>query len=406
MADTKPKPFKHNLSADRGSVDVRGLADLAQAHPEEFVGKVEDLVADGKIRGADLDLRALFKTFHKVRVKTTVPGVDGERSVVTTSAFPLLMGSVTVAELNRAYEAVPTIGQELVTDIQSNKKFAHVVKVNQLVPSELRTKEGDAFPLISAAETFSVIGHNRKGFQLAITAETLEENDMPGFLDMVVQGGQFASEVIEEQTLSRVCDQNGSAASPAPPYVWKPQNSVASLYSTSAVAGQTQVTRIINNGLSTSDNLEAARSALAAFKNPRGRRIAVPMSEAILLVPDALAGAALKLLGSELEPGTVNEINNWGPRGPYRPRFLSSPKLDDISTSAWYMGAFKRQFRRKWKLMLETVTVMADEMEFLRTREAFRMRAAWDVEVGAIDSVFVVQNLAASTAPSAATIEV
>jgi hypothetical protein len=101
-------------------------------------------------------------------------------------------------------------------------------------------------------------------------------------------------------------------------------------------------------------------------------------------------------------PGVENEVSNWGPRGKWRitpERVISSPKLDDLSASAWYYGAPKRQFVRKWKLRMEYVTLGANTEEYLKRRVAFQARIAWDVEVGARDYVYWVQSLAATTFP-------
>lgn len=387
-----------------GTMDMSALGEIAQRHPESFVRRFEDLVASEKFSLRSIpDLRAFFNAFRDVKVRAEMD-VFGKRAALDTSAFPLLMGNLMVAEINKAYEAVPTIGQDLVRELDSNKKFAHVVKLTSLVPSEIETKEGAEFPLVSAGEEFATIAHKRKGFQLAISQETLEENDIGSFIDLVDQGAEFAAEQIEKQTLSRVCDQNGSAASPAEPYAYHRNGSALQLYNSTANNPSTQApsgTRVTNNPLVSTVNLDAVRSVLAAMLNTRGERMAIPMSECILLVPDALAPTALKILGSESEPGVLNELNNWGTRGIYRPMLRTTPKLDDISTSAWYLGAFPRQFIRKWKIRLETVSVYADAMQFARTREAYRTRVAWDVEVGARDHVFVVQSLSGTTAPTA-----
>jgi hypothetical protein len=125
-------------------------------------------------------------------------------------------------------------------------------------------------------------------------------------------------------------------------------------------------------------------------------------SDVILLVPYTLSGVAAKILGSELVPGVVNEIANYGPRGPWAmpmTRMLTSNLLDDLSTSAWYLGAFKKQFIRKTKADLELVTLGQNTQAYLDSEVAFQARASEDVEVGATDYVYVVQNLSGSSAP-------
>jgi hypothetical protein len=81
-------------------------------------------------------------------------------------------------------------------------------------------------------------------------------------------------------------------------------------------------------------------------------------------------------------------------------RVLSSPKLDDLSTSAWYYGAFKKQFKRKWKMRFEYVTLGENTQAYLNSQIAFQARLAWDVEIGATDYIFVIQNLAVTTSPA------
>lgn len=404
---TQKKPFvRRDVGLQRaGALDMSSLRDLAMRHPETFVQRFEDLVAQKKFGIRSIpDLRTFFRTFLDVKVKTTVDVGDGIRAAVDTSAFPLLMGGLVVEEINDAYAAVPTIGQDLVREIDSNKKFTQVVKMTSLVEKQTDVAEGQEFPMISAGEQFASIGSKRKGFQLAISQETLEENDLGNFIDLINQGGEYAAELIEELTLSRVCDQNGSAAAPGPVYTYMPNGAGTALYTTTAGAQTPSGTRVTSNALAATSNLDAVRTVLAKMLNTRLKRVSIPMSECTLLVPDALAGTAQKLIGSEQEPGVVNELSVWGPRGQYRPRFRSTPKLDDISTTAWYLGAFERQFIRKWKIRLETVSVYADAMQYARTREAYRTRVAWDVEVGARDNIFVVQSLSGTTPPTASTI--
>ena len=395
-----------DLSLQRPTLDIAALRNLAMANPESFMARVDKLIGERKFGLRSVtDLRALFNAFVDIPVKTQVDMGTGKRAVVDTSAFPLLMGSLVVDAINKAYEDVPTVGEQLVQDIESNKKFAHIVKIVNNAANELKTKEGDEFPMISAGEQFAVIGHNRKGFQLAISQETLEENDVGSFLSLVDQGGQFASELIEEQTLARVFDQNGSAASPAEPYGYRPNGVATQLYTTSTTAfpQAPSGTRINSNPLASTANLTVARKVLANMRNTRGRRISIPMSKCLMVVPDALLESALKITRSDLEPGVFNEANNWGPQGFFRPGIVSSPKIDDITADSWLLGDPKQQFVRKWKIRLETVSVYSDPMTFARTREAYRTRVCWDVEVGARDHVFMVQNLAGTAAPAAST---
>ena len=406
MPDKSRKPrLVADVTIGGPRLDAESLRTLARNEPTAFAAKLQALV-DGGMRWSDVrDLKQLFRMLGDVQVECQVQ-VAGEQRAVMASAFPLLCGALTVAGINEAYDSVPTIGQDLVTDISDSKKSTSLAGVTSLDLGKDRVDEGVDFPEIGAGDEKYVIGSKRNGRRISITAEALEENDLPNIVERVNQLGEIVADFVEEQTLQRVTDLHGSATSPAEPYALhnptgtQLYNATANYPGARAPSG----TRINNNALVDETDLDNARLVLSAMENSRGKRVAIPMSRCTLLVPDALAGTALKLLGSEMTSGVENELNNWGPRGSYRPRFRSSPKLDDLSTTAWYLGWFERQFVRKWKLRMEYVSLAGDTESFLRSRIAFQARVAWDVEVGARDYIYVVQSLQASTAPTAANV--
>lgn len=401
MAKSKQQ-FMPTIRVGGTGIDMDGLRTLAQNEPEAFIAKAQGLIDSGKLRwGTVPNLQRLFNTLIDIEVPVRMDVMGQERSIMA-SAFPVLTGAMTVAGINDAYAAVPTIGQELVTELEDNKRITQVASITSEDTAIDRVDEGKDYPEIGAGEEKYEIRSKRNGRRLSITAEMIEENDVAGITQRINALGEIAGEFVEEQTLRRVCDIDGSGTSPAEPYVLRLNGSGAALYQT----GATTLTRlpstgnrITTNGLVDSTDLDNARARLAAMKNSRGKRIAIPMSQCTLLVPDALMGTASKVLNSEMEPGVENEINNWGPRGAYRPRLLSSPKMDDLSTTVWYLGAFQKQFVRKWKLRFEYVTLQMDMLSFLKNRLAFQARIGWDCEIGATDYVYVVQNLSAATAP-------
>lgn len=410
MADRKPnKPrFVSDRPAGGHPLDYGALGDLVRQHPEEFIRRVDAMVAAGELCFSDVpSLPALFRALALVPVQAPVeiPGL-GMRTI-TTSAFPLFVGSLAAQEINAAYEGVATVGQELVTERESNKKWIRVGAVMAEVPGARGVEEGHDFPLVGAHQGRFEIGSKRDGLMTRITQEMIEENDTDGVLEALQTLGRIPPELIEEQTLQRVFDINGSAATPAEPYTLRMNKVGTQLYNATANLPGTQApsgTRINNNDLVDSTDLDAARERLATMRNDWNKRLAIPLSECQLVVPDSRLSVALKIMGSELEPGIANEQSNWGPRGPFRPKLVSTPKIDDLmavtGAGTWLLGNCKKQFIRKWKIRLETVTVSGDLMEYARSRVAFVARVAWDVEVGARDYVWVVQCLPATTAPS------
>lgn len=392
-----------NFSAGGAVVDLPALRQLAQNYPREFVQRTQKVIDDEGLRWEDVrDLRAMFNAFCDVPVEVMIE-MHGQRRTIMSAAFPVLAGQLTTAGINDAYVGVPTIGDQLVTDFDSVKETATIVGLTAEVHSNLQRKEAEEYPLVGAGEERFDIGSNPKGLRMQITQEMIERNDRENVIQRVNFLGEIPAEEIEEQTLRRVCDIDGSGTSPAEPYVLHIGKTGTAIYRTNNNAPLTRLptsgSRITSNALADATDLENARARLAAMKNSRGKRISIPISQCVLLTPDALAPTAQTILNSQYTPGVVGEVNPWGPSGAYRPRLLSSPKLDDLSTTAWYLGAFQKQYRRKWSIRMEMVSMSGDLTNYVRSRIAFEARVGWDCEVGAVDYVYVVQNLEASTAP-------
>lgn len=387
-------------------LSIRALHDLASAEPEAFVRKIQEAAEGGKLKFSDLkDLRGLYSGLADVQVPVVMTDMSGTERAIKASAFPILTGTLAIAGIQDAYNAVPKIGDQLVTDFDDEKKVTTLVNLETLDKNQDEVKELEDFPEVGETEDYVEIRHKKNGRKLTISAEAIRENDAANIVARINKLGEIQGEWEEEQTLERVTDHYGSGATPAEPYAYRPAGSGAQLYNATADNPGTRApsgTRVNSNALVDETDLDAVRTVLAAMKNGRGKRIYNPWSEVICLVPDALIGTASKIFNSEHVPGVENEKSNWGPGGRWQipaGRLLSSPKLDDLSTSAWYMGNFKKQFKRKWKLRVEYVTLGQDTQAYLNSMVAAQFRIAWDMEVGSTDYVFVVQSLSGTTAP-------
>ncbi len=396
--------FRTSITFSPGP-DVLSMRLLAKNDPADFARKAQALTESGAIKLSDLrNLPGLYQALADVQVPINIE-IGGAVRAVMASAFPVLAGNTVVAAINDAYNAVETIGQNLVTDMEDNKKVTTVAAVHTLDNNIEEVKETDDFPEIGATEETVEIRHKRNGRKVTFSQEMIDENDIANIVTRVNAVGEIAAEWTEEQTLKRATDYDGSAASPGEPYAYRPDGTGTALFSASANTPGTRApsgTQIQNNAFTDETDLDAARTRLAAMKNARGKRITVPRSRVGILCPDAVVSNVLKVLQSEYVPGVENEVSQWGPRGKWNipiERVWSSPKLDDLSTSAWYYGAFSQQFKRKWKLRFEYVTLGTDTQAYLNSRIAFQARIAWDMEVGATDYVYVIQNLSATTAP-------
>ncbi len=103
---------------------------------------------------------------------------------------------------------------------------------------------------------------------------------------------------------------------------------------------------------------------------------------------------ATKIRFSEMTPGTANERNPWGTLGLWQPKIVSSPVVDTVSTSTWYLGDPVKQFWLKRAFGIETAFQGADSDAGFERDIVMRFRVAFDVEVGAVDYVYFVQNTA------------
>lgn len=394
-----------NLVRIGGAIQIGDLRSLAQNEPENFVRKLQIAADEGKFQLDMLtDLRSLYLGLANVPVPVKAVFNEVERAV-TTSAFPVLTGIAVVAQVNAAYEDVETIGQDLVTDFDDNKKVTVMVQLHTLDADQDEVKELGDFPEIGASEETTEIRHRKNGRRITYSAESILENDLQDIVSRTNKLGTVAGETIEELTLQRVTDYFGTAAAPAEPFVYRPNGVGTQLYNETANNPGTRApsgTQIRNNALEDESDLEAVRIVLASMLNERGVRRATPRSKIQILLPDAVIGAFLKINNSEFTPGVEGEKSNWGPTGRWNipaGNIHSSPKLDDLSTSAWYYGAFREMFKRKWKMRMEMVSLGQDTQAYLINQTAFQARLAWDVEVGAIDYGSVVQSISGTTEP-------
>jgi len=399
------KIFRSNIITGNKGLSLYDLRSLAQNEPEAFLQKVQAGADSGKLKFSDVkDLKALYRYFADVQIPVTME-IAGAQRALSASAFPILTGTLAIAAINERYNQLETVGQHLVQEIEDSKKVTTIAAIEALDKNVDEVKSGDDFPEITAVEEKVEIRHKLNGRKLTIMADAIEENEIADITGRINALAEIASDWIEEQTLARVTDHYGSASSAAEPYAYRPSGTGTALYSASANTPGTRApsgTRVENNALEDESDLEAARVVLAAMKNSRGKRISIPWSEVKWLGPDALVGTVAKLFNSEYVPGVENEKSNWGHKGRWwlpPERILSSPKMDDLSSTCWYLGAFQKQFRRKWKLRFEYVTLGMDTQAYLNSRVAFQARIAWDCEIGAVDYIYCIQNLAASTAP-------
>lgn len=397
--------FQSNIHIGGSGVDIAAMRSKALADPELFAHDLEEIV-NGKegLRWEDIkDLRALYVGLGDVMIPTRTEVIPGYFRAAQSSAFPVLAGLLTVQGIQDRYDIVPTIGELLVTEITDNKKVSIISNVFAEDKDTESVAEGKDFPEIGVGEEWVEIRHLKNGRILRITKEMITENDVVNIINRINFLAEFYITTKEILTIKRVIDLFGSGASQVEPFAYRPKAVGTQLYNTTADNPGTRApsgTRQNNLALADVVSLETARQFLQTMEDFNGNPRAIPMSRAILLVPDALDATAASILNSEMVSGVENEKSDWGPTGRHRPTLVSSPRLDVYSANTWFLGDFKRQFIRKTKSALEVVNLGTDAEAYLRAEIAFQSRASWDIEVGAQDYGFVAQFLAATTPPA------
>lgn len=408
MAEEYKRPLiQSNIVPVSGrNLSLQCLRSLAENEPDEFMRKVQAGVDAGKLKFTDFsDLKELYRALAGVNVNVMLPDPTGFQRAISTAAFPILTGTTVIKAINDAYLSWETVGQNLVTEMDDPKKVTTVALIHNQDKDQDEVKEAEQFPEVSSTEESVQIRHNKNGRKLTMTKETITENDVGNFARRINALGIIAAKIVENLTLKRVTDHDGSAASPGEKYAYRPEGTGTALYSSSANTPGTRApsgNRLTSTAFVDETDLDAAINLLYSMKDSTGEFIDIPWSSVYLLAPFELRNRIFKVLNSEYVPGIENEVSNYGSRGMYnipRERVIISKRLSDLSTSAWYLGAFKEQFIRKWKMRFEYVSLGQSTQAYLDSQIVAQYRVAFDCEVGATDYVYCVQCLSASTAP-------
>ncbi len=386
-------------------LNVPALRSAATDDPVSFFEKMENLIHEKGYRMKDIEnLTGMFDALSGVPVPVHFDSPGGYERTIIGDAFALFIGNLAIAQIVEDPDETAYISDQLVTEMDDPHDITIVAGVDAHDVDVDEVKETERFPEIGASDESYVIHSKKNGRTLSISADMIRKNNVAGAVDKINKLQQIGRTAVEELTIKKVIDLDGSGSTPAAPYVLEREGAVAALYTTSSDSPTVKTpdgTRLTNRALVDYTDLDAAREHLNGYRNDLEKRVNIPMSKMTLFTPDALVGTASHVLNSIMIPGEVNTKNNWGPEGMWRPTLLSTPRLDDYSTNAWYLGDFKGQFRRKWSQRWKYVTLGNTTESYLTNDIAFQARFSWVCDIGAVSSNRVVQCLGGTTQPAA-----
>ncbi len=220
-------------------------------------------------------------------------------------------------------------------------------------------------------EKSQTIKNFKHGGILSLTKEDIFFDQTGQLVDRARQIGEEAARYRQELIFTAVCNVGDTALSGA------------DLYS----AGNSNL--LTGNALDTA-GWENADNALLAKKDEKDKPIWVMGDRPIMVVPTGLHKTALKLMKNEYGPqGTANLDVNLAQNAF---DVVMNPYLSNSSTSWWY-GGFKRQFRWEEVWPVEVFMRVGQEHEDgFKADVVQQHKCSFFGGAGAIDTRYVIEN--------------
>jgi len=308
---------------------------------------------------------------------------------VHPTAFPLVTGKILSKKMIDAYNAAPTIGDQLVETFTSKLMIDRIPGFSTDGDIEQVEPGGPYQHTGVIEEKWAQVTGNKYGKILDITEETLMFDQTGQIIRRAGMIGRDAAVYREKMIMNTVQDISGY-------YAWYVGNAAGSsasrtaLYSTSTTAPH-RTSNQITNALVNHTDINAANLLLGLMVDEKGDPILI--GPRLLLVPLALEMVARSIYNSTVIIGGANAQPN-----PFAGRFkvLSSPYLDAQSATAWYLGDFKSQFVWKEVIPLQVLTRRDDKNDMAWERDIkaqFKIRFYGDCK--ATDYCHVVKSTGA-----------
>lgn len=308
---------------------------------------------------------------------------------VSASQFNTLVGTLLSRKIIDSYMPTTPVIDQLVTPFTSNLE-TDTIPGGYLNAPFVSVGEGAEYAHVAdVKEKYVTITHDKRGVILDVTDEAIRFDRTGIVLREAGKMGELMGRDRESTGMKVVQDVAGYEA-------WYPSGSQEDLYQNAAGSTNHTYDNLVTDALSDYTDLEALDALLGVIKDENGNPINVEPK--ILLVPRALRTNAMLIVENAfLYNGTTAQYQI---KNPFANRFqvLSHPDLDAQSTTAWYLGDFKKQFVEKVVIPFQVLTRrMGDNNEDAWRRDiAASVKARYDSKFGAVDYVYVGKSTGAA----------
>lgn len=314
-----------------------------------------------------------------VRVHSAAPVF---REAVSASQFSTIVGTLLSTIVMDSYTAAAQIIGELVTPFTSTQE-TDTIPGGYLNAPMVSVGEGVEYSHIAdVKEMYVTITHDKRGVILDITDEAVRYDRTGIVMRSAGQLGEKMARDRESIGMKVIQDVTSYKA-------WYPSGSQEDLYQNAAGSTNHTYDNLVTDVLADYTDLDALNVLLGLIKDKNGDPIVV--APKILLVPNTLetiarliAENAFLLNATLAQPSIKN---------PFAGRFVvkASSDLDAQSTTAWYLGDFKKQFVEKVTIPMQVLTRRyGDNNEDAWRRDIVAsVKARYDSKFGAVDYVYV-----------------
>ena len=360
-----------------------------------------------RIRAKDLpSLRYLFEScLQRPAREVLIPGggfsplrMAGDQAVQEAEAgvswFKQITTQLIQSKLIEGYTAREFIWPALIEEVPEAHRDVKAAGIEGF-PEPVEVKRGENYPVVPFASEKYVTGEQvKKGYIVEVDEDVILEDQTGQLYAKARDTGWIMSLDKEERVLNGVQDVNST--------VFRPQGSAEALYRTSVGTNSNRINSTTNALVDYTD-FDEVLALFAAFKMNRdqtGKIIPIP-NELQLLTPSALAST-----GDRIVTATQVEYDNLtsgvGVRtisgAPHKSRVkshLSSNLIDAQSTTAWFLGVFKKQFKWFYKWLMR---VVEDNMgdRYFTADVILRIRSSEYGEIVATDDCWIVKSTGAS----------